>query len=648
MSEITRYYNVLLPVVNSGIFTYSTTLTLEIGLRVAVNFNNRKMVGIVLEEIEKPTYKCKEIEKAVDNEPLFSKKYLEFILKMAEYYHSTPGLTLYGVLSEKLLALDDAEPVATQKTDIIDITYTNEQMNAINSIELDKFNITLIHGITGSGKTEVYLSIAKKVLAQGKKVLYIVPEISLTPQLVELVSKRLGYTPSSFHSKVQGKKRESTFISFARGDTQFVIGARSALFIPTKDLGLIIIDEEHEISYKQDKTPTYHLRDMAVLYASILNIPTVLGSATPSMESINNVKKGKYNLAELKNRPNNALLPQIHIVDLKRCEMIAGVIAEPIFDKLFETVEKGEQAIIFLNRKGYSTSLYCKSCGEVLQCDNCSVPVVYYKSKGVCNCKYCNTDYRKTVCKSCNSEEFNEYGIGTEKVEEILEELFPNKILRMDLDNITTLKALKSSLKKFESKEAQILIGTQLISKGLHFPDVTFVAILGIDNIISMPDFRSNERAFQQIVQVAGRAGRESLSGNVYIQTVDPNAIIFKYILDNDNTYYDYELERRESVGYPPYAKLIRLSLTHSNLEKVRDVATLVASALKTRCKNITTLGPVEDAIFMIKKKYCLTILLKSPNSINLKNAMTIALEIFDKNKTGAMIMKVDKDPYKF
>ncbi len=648
MSEIIRYYNVLLPVVNSGIFTYSTTLDLKIGVRVAVDFNRRKITGIVLEEIEKPEYKCKMIDKAVDNEPLFSKKYLEFILKMAEYYHSTAGLTLYGVLSEKLLAMEDAEPFIVEKTDVVDITYTDEQIKAINSVELDKFSITLIHGITGSGKTEVYLSIAKKVLATGKKVLYIVPEISLTPQLIELVSKRLGYQPASFHSKVQGKKRASAFLSFARGEVKFVIGARSALFIPTKDLGLIIIDEEHEISYKQDKTPTYHLRDMAVLYSSILNIPTVLGSATPSIETINNIKKGKYNIAELKNRPNNALLPQIHIVDLKRCDLVAGVIAEPIFDKLYETVRKGEQAIIFLNRKGYSTSLYCKSCGEILQCDNCSVSVVYYKSKGVANCKYCNTDYRKIVCKKCNSVEFNEHGIGTEKVEEILEELFPNKVLRMDLDNITTLKSLKSSLKKFESKEVQILIGTQLISKGLHFPDVTFVAILGIDNIISMPDFRSNERAFQQIVQVAGRAGREQLRGDVYIQTVDPNSVIFKYILDSDNSYYDYELDRRKSVGYPPFTKLIRLSLTHTNLDKVRDVANLVASTLKSKCKNITTLGPVEDAIFMIKKKYCLTILLKSHNSINLKKAISISLEIFEKNKTGAMIMKVDKDPYKF
>lgn len=642
------YYNVLLPVPTEGVYTYYSEGNIEVGERVVVPFGKRDITGIIIEKTKKPDFECKEILMCCDNKPLFSNKYITFLKNMASYYTVSLGLVFHGILSEKMLNIEinNIEPIKSHK--IENIVLTKKQLEISNNIKLGEYKCHLIKGITGSGKTEIYQDVAKKIINQGKQVLLIVPEISLTPQLIERLACRLGIEPSIYHYKLNKKAKEKHFIDFATGNSQFMIGARSALFVPAQNLGLIIIDEEHESSYKQDESPAYHLRDMAVMYANILNIPIILGSATPSVESIHNAESGKYIFHSLLDRPNQATLPAIKIIDMKTSPLIASMITEPIFDEISNIIKKNEQAIILLNRKGYSTYLYCQQCGNIATCLNCSVGLVYYKTKNKSVCKYCNTDYDDLTCSVCGNNIFKEYGYGTEKIEEFLEDMFPNKVMRIDTESASSMKKLNNSVKKFANKEANILVGTQLIAKGLHFPEVTFVGVLGIDNLIALPDFRAMEKTYQLLVQVAGRAGREHLSGKVYIQTMNPLSPIFQMIDKPDLEFYNWEINRRKITHYPPFTKLARLVCNYINQQDCYNTAKTIVNTLKSivDTDNITIYGPKDANILKLQNKYRYEILIKSSNNSKLNKTLILAQQIFKKCKKGAMTLKIDKDPY--
>lgn len=646
----TFYYNVLVPIPAGGIFTYTSSEEINYGERVEVPFRSRNIVGIVLEKVDEPNFKCREIaSKFNDPSPLFSTTYIEFLKQMANYYATSLGQVLEGVISDKLL---NTQPMELEDPEIVtaeDIQLTDKQDAIYKSINLDGYSTNLIYGITGSGKTEIYQKLAKDVIAKGKQVLYIVPEISLTPQLIDRLSLRLGFKPSIYHYKLTKKQREQHFLSFSYGKSMFMLGARSALFVPAKNIGLIIVDEEHENSFKQEPTPSYHLRDMAVLYGSILKIPVVLGSATPSVESMHNARIGKYKLFELLDRPNDATLPEINVIDMKNEDLYGGLITEEIYEQLSDVVKKNEQAIIFLNRKGYSTYLYCQECGQIATCKNCSISLVSYKSKKSSYCRYCDTNYPKLTCSNCGSSNFSEFGYGTEKVEEFLEDLFPGKVLRIDTESVKSIKELTKTIKKFENKEANILVGTQLIAKGLHFPSVTFVGILGLDNLLAIPDFRSVEKAYQLLVQVAGRAGRDKLAGKVYIQTMNPNNPVCHFILHTELDFYSYELERRQFAMYPPFMKLARLVFSHTKEQDVANVAKIVYEGVKDKYKkynNFFIFHPKEAPLAKLQNKYRFDILIKSESNKLVNNALIDAQTIFDNKKIGAMRMKIDKDPY--
>lgn len=644
-----KYYNILLPVPSSnGIYTYFSEDELTRGERAAVPFGRRNITGIVLGETTKPDFECKNIIKKYNESPLFSDKYLTFIETAAKYYANPAGLFLHGVISEKLLNAEfDYDLKDIEEHKVIDITLTDEQKAIVESVEMDKYNCHLIKGITGSGKTEIYQSIAKKVIATGKQVLYIVPEISLTPQLIERLSCRLGFKPSLFHYKITGKERKKNFTAFACGHSKFMLGARSSIFVPAKNIGLIIVDEEHESSFKQEEAPSYNLRDMAVLYASILNIPVILGSATPSLESIYNALNGKYTLHELNNRPKNAVLPDINLIDMKNCDVYGGLIAEPLYEALYQTVKDNNQAIILLNRKGYSTHLYCSQCGSPAMCLNCSVGLVSFKSKNLSSCRYCNTDYPRLKCSVCGGTVFKEYGAGTEKIEEFLENMFPNKVVRIDTENSSKIKNLEKNLKAFENKEANILVGTQLIAKGLHFPSVTLVGILGIDNMLCLPDFRAVEKTYQLLVQTAGRAGRENLKGTVYIQTLNTESPVFKFINKSDMDFYHWELERRNKYKYPPYTKMARITFSHTNKEKCIDITNITSKFIKSIKQTDANISyPVESALSKLNGRYRYEILIKSTSNAMLNKILNSAYNFFNEHKKGAAIMKIDKDPY--
>ncbi|MDE7314654.1 MAG: primosomal protein N' [Mucispirillum sp.] len=642
------YYNILLPVPTEGVYTYFSEGLLNTGERVIVPFGKREITGIVLEKIEKPDFECKEIIMCCDNIPLFSKEYITFLKNIASYYTCPLGLVLHGVLSEKILNIEISETEPVKNHPVKEIILTKEQQKIADNIQLNTYCCHLIKGITGSGKTEIYQEAAKKVINSGKQVLYIVPEISLTQQLIERLAYRLGVEPSIYHYKLTDKARKKHFTDFATGNSKFMLGARSALFVPAKNIGLIIVDEEHESSYKQDEAPSYHLRDMAVMYANILNIPIILGSATPSVESIYNAESGKYVLHSLTERPNHATLPEIKIIDMKTTNLIGSIIAEPVYDELSNVVKRNEQAIILLNRKGYSTYLYCQQCGALAECLNCSVGLVSFKLRNKALCRYCNTEYNNLICSVCGSKIFKEYGYGTEKVEEFLESMFPDKIIRIDTESVSSIKTLNKNLKKFENKEANILVGTQLIAKGLHFPEVTFVGVLGIDNLMALPDFRAIEKAYQLLVQVSGRAGREHLSGRVYIQTMNPEAPVFNMLDSSDLEFYNWELSRRSITQYPPFTKLARLIFSYINQKECYNTAKITANTLKSlkEAANLTIYGPKDATLTKLQNKYRYEILIKSVTNSDLNKALIITQQIFNKCKKGAMRLKIDKDPY--
>jgi primosomal protein N' (replication factor Y) len=620
----------------------------QAGQRVSVPLGKREVVGICLGEVTQPEFECKDILNILDPQPYFHKQWLALIHKIADYYIAPLGTVLHGVLSQKLLGSTPAEPYTLKHTKAEPVSLSAEQQTVVEAIKLENYAAHLLQGITGSGKTEVYLELTKQAMAAGKQTLYLVPEISLTPQLIERLTARLGFAPLVYHSKLTDKRRTEAFWAFARNEHPLLLGARSALFVPAPELGLIIVDEEHEASFKQEEMPSYHLRDMAVLYASMTGIPIVLGSATPQTESVNNALSGKYTLHKLDNRHGGAVLPDIELVDMRQATLVGDVLAEPVYESLYATVQAGKQAIVFLNRKGYATALFCKRCGRLHECVNCSVPLTMYKSSGRSSCNYCGTEYYKLTCPDCGCEEIFDAGMGTERVEEFLLDMFPEAVLRIDADKINTYKQLSTALEAFYNKEKQILVGTQLVAKGLHFPDVTFVGILGLDNILAMPDYRATEKAYQLVMQVSGRAGRGDSRGRVLIQTNMPEHGLFQYFTQPAEAFYQYELERRRQFGYPPYAKLARIILSYSKQVELNQLADVIALELRRFSADIGVLGPAPAVIAKIKNMFRASILVKAGSHKLLSQVLQHANAVFAKHKMGAMAIKIDRDPYYF
>ena len=645
------FYEILLPVPVKEFYTYSCEKKLEIGVRVEVELGSRSLCGIVLREISNPDSNIiyKNIETVLDDEPVFSEKYLKLLKQMSDYYYYPMGLVLMGVVAKSILCSNPEFIKKFKQFDKKDIVLNDEQTEIFNKIKLNLFSgftTHLIYGVTGCGKTEIYIELAKLVLEKGKQVVYIVPEISITSQLIERLNERFGFECFTYHSKVSPKRRQKIFWSFIKNKIKVLIGARSALFIPSDNVGLIIVDEEHEYSYKQDEAPGYHLRDMAVLYGKIFSIPVLLGSATPSVSSYKNAKDKKYFFHKLIKRYNNINIPNIKILDLKKEELIEKFLSVTLYDKIYQRIKAGEQTILLLNRKGYAHQLICKNCGETLSCVNCSVSMVYYKSSNYARCSYCGTSYKNFKCSECGSKEFLDYGIGTEKAFEILSELFPGEILKMDTDEITSQKKLNELLDAFSNKKYSILVGTQIIAKGLNFRDVTLVGILNLDNMFSLPDFRSTERAYQLLVQVAGRSGRFHNHGEVFVQTFNPEMPVFEMMNKDFTVFYETELERRKKHNFPPYSKLMRIIVSSPSLEKAKDISVKIVQFVKNN--NVVIMGPSPAAVFKIKNYFRFNMLFFANTHSELINNANKIEKFFYDNKNSNIQIKIDIDPYYF
>lgn len=542
------------------------------------------------------------------------------------------------------------------KNIFIDFSLSPAQENALNEVEnsFKEKSVCLLHGVTASGKTQVYIKLIEQYIKQGKQVLYMLPEIALTAQIIRRLQKHFGGYIAVYHSKFNPNERVEIWNRIKSGEIKIILGARSALFLPFKDLGLVIADEEHDASYKQqDPAPRYHARDAAVYYASLFNAKVLLGSATPSIESYYNVQTNKYALVELKERYGNADFPAIEVVDIKAISSKEKVLISPqLKDAINTSLEENKQVILFQNRRGYTPYIVCDVCGWIPQCQNCDVTLTFHKAKNKMVCHYCGTEYPVLyACPQCGSHNFKQKNFGTEKIEEVVAETFSNaKVARMDYDTMKGKNNHDTLIKLFEQQKINLLVGTQMIVKGLDFEHVNLVGILDADSLLHFADFRVNERAFQLIEQVSGRAGRKDNLGKVLIQVSDTKHPVLQFVRAHDyKALYDFEIQSRRRYHYPPFTRLIHLTFRHKENHIAEECANVLVMGIKKDFEQYVT-GPAQPVVNRIRNQYLWDVLIKLPKNAELIDKckqqieQQIAILKFNKRYRSADIIP-DVDP---
>ena len=562
-----------------------------------------------------------------DKSYLASSSAQEKILKLFSDKKTISRKELLAISSSALSTLIEKKVLSEIKKEDYRIKYevnkdkkkvlTPSQQKVVNSVLENQQNVPfLLFGVTGSGKTEVYMQIIEKVLKRGETAIMLVPEISLTPQMVEQFSNRFGNQIAALHSALSEGEKYDEWRRIARGEASIVIGARSAIFAPLKNIGIIIMDEEHSDSYKQgDKSPRYHARDVAIWRAKYHSCPVLLGSATPSLESMARAEKGVYQLLVLKERVNGKSLPNVEIIDMnKEAKNGTSHITNRLLGELSSCIDRGEQAILFLNRRGFSTFVTCKNCSETIKCPNCDITLTYHKSNRMLRCHYCGyaTPLPK-VCPHCKEEALSDLGVGTEKIEEELHGLLPNaRVLRMDVDTTSRKGAHKKMIDAFRNHEYDILLGTQIVAKGLDFSDVTLVGVINADTSLNIPDFRSSENTYSLLSQVAGRSGRSQKTGKVYIQTFNPNHYAISFVKEHDYLgFYREEMKIRRRLGYPPFYFLCYLKISGKEADYLFQESLKIKRSLERNLHHTTILGPTTLAVFKVNNIYRYGIILK-------------------------------------
>lgn len=545
------------------------------------------------------------------------------------------------------------EPVG----DYVKVELTEEQKTAADFLCRkvgNGFSVTLLDGITGSGKTEVYFEAVAQALQDNKQVLILVPEISLTTQWLERFQKRFGVRPASWHSGLGIKERTDTWKAITEGRVKVVVGARSALFLPYTNLGLIVIDESHDHSFKQEDAVNYQGRDMAIVRAKIEHIPVILSTATPDLETLINVEEGKYDCVKLVNRYANARLPDIKIIDLKKDKPQKGEwgvswLAPSLVKALDDNLQRGEQSVLFLNRRGYAPLLICRDCGYRIQCPSCSSWLTEHKNSQKLMCHHCGyVDDIPEVCPHCKSKDgLTACGPGVERVAEEVCMRFPQaKIDILSSDNAASFSAISKIIAKMDRRETDILIGTQIIAKGHHFPYLTLVGIVDADLGLMSSDLRASEQTYQLLSQVSGRAGRAEKKGEVYVQTLHPDNNVLKALLTNDRECFtQVEKESRRLLGYPPYGKLAAVIISSINQQQAAQTANLF-SQTAPKTEYITVLGPAPAPLYLLRDKYRYRLMLKTSRNINIQKVLKEWLDMV--NVPSIVKVEVDIDPYSF
>ena len=593
-----RLVDVILPLAIRDCYTYSVPDELSLpapGTRVVVPLMKKEVRGIVLREHTEPieeafVAKIKPILSVSETAPVVTAEQLALWQWMSSYYMCTLGEVMAAALPN---GLDKRlmDPPKRRRTHIAPYTGTIETMHDLSDAQaksaesIEQFwshgkDIVLLHGVTSSGKTDLYIHLISRQLAAGKNVLYLVPEIALTTQLTSRLQRIFGDQLIVYHSRFTDAEREELYHASARTEPHVVIGARSAVFLPIPNIGLVIVDEEHEPSYKQaEPNPRYHARAAAIMLAQTHQAKVLLGTATPSLESYYLANKGVYGLVSLTERFGGVELPDIQLIDLKRQyerKEMYGHFSDPLVERIRQCLAENKQVILFQNRRGYAPQLQCVNCGQPPRCVQCDVPMTLHMRDHELRCHYCGYHAPiPAVCPQCGGE-LKAIGFGTERIEDEIQTLFPEaKVLRMDLDTTRNRSAYQDIINAFANHECDILVGTQMVTKGLHFDDVRLVAVLNADPLFNQPDFRAYERAYQMLEQVAGRAGRKGTKGEVWIQTFDPNNVVLNLVQHHDyQGLYDHQIAERKLFNYPPFYRVIRLQLKDHNGVRVHRVAT--------------------------------------------------------------------------
>lgn len=525
----------------------------------------------------------------------------------------------------------------------------DEQKNAFNKILNSDKKGFLLKGVTGSGKTEVYMNLVGETLKEGKSAIVLVPEISLTPQMIERFKGRFGKNVALFHSKLSQGERFDEWYRIKKGEARLVVGARSAIFLPLDNLGIIIIDEEHENTYKSEQNPKYLTKEVAKFLSEIKGCKYILGSATPSIETYYEALNGKLELVEIKNRVSNRPLPQMEIVDMRE-ELKSrnlSLLSRSLYNEMKETLERKEQIILFLNRRGFSSFVSCRSCGYVFKCPECDLSMTYHKN-GYLICHYCGRAQREQkVCPECGSKYVKFFGAGTQRVEEEVKKYFPKaRVMRMDVDTTRNKDSHENIYNAFKSGEGDVLIGTQMVSKGLDFKNVTLVGVLAADIALNIPDYRSSERTYQIITQVAGRAGRGEKKGKVVIQTYTPNSLSLQYAIENNyNDLYNEEIKVRKIMNYPPFSTIFLINSISKDERKLKEFMNKVGESLRKLLdsrENIQILGPVPCIITKLKDNYRWQIIIKG----NLDNKLKLKIKdiLYELNKSVYNEIRISMD----
>lgn len=669
-----QYLEIILNLpVNQG-FTYSyippekekPELIPEIGKRAEIMFGNKKTQGFIINISDKIPESCpvepskiKPIKRVIDKEPLFGQELIEMANWIARYYLCTLGEAVFSMIpsgrrDSSAGGFGFEEEVGKQKKNEL----SEEQKLAVEEIlksrcgsitSEKKSDTSLFHylyGPTGSGKTEVFLSLAEKILETGKGVIYLVPEIGLTAQVVQAVSERFGNTAAVLHSGLTPSQRLSEWHRIMHKEARVVVGARSAVFAPVPDLGLIIIDEEHDGSYKSGNNPRYHARQVSMHRCTKLKIPLLMGSATPSVEAWYGMQNGSIKRHLLTKRLAGGQMPHISCIDLSYYPG-DGCISKPLEDAINKTLSKGHQTILFLNRRGFTHFFRCNQCGYELVCKNCSVPLTYHKAENRLRCHYCGwSTYPPESCPQCGSLDIGSSGFGTEYIEAETRAKFPNaRIVRLDTDILKNKEELIETLEDFKNGKYDIMLGTQMVAKGLNFPKLELVGVILADAGLHMPDFRAGERTFSLITQVAGRAGRYFPDGKVIVQTYSPGKGPVLYACQNRiEDFYGSELAEREMLDFPPFSRLLRLVFRSFNkglaAETARDAVKILAEGAP---HGMEIIGPAECPIEKINSSWRYQILLKGSSIIPLQTAARKLL--FDYTHNQNVYIEYDVDP---
>ncbi|MBI5189828.1 MAG: primosomal protein N' [Nitrospirae bacterium] len=666
MEQVNKYLDVVIGLGAEKSFTYSLPPHLAHravpGQRVVVPLGSRVRTGYIVGlTATKGEYDVKDILDIPDADPLVPPGLMELTRWVGAYYRAPWGMALGVALPpglEEGVAVRPRKGVAEEPDGLFGeahaLSLNAEQVAAAGQVQAavkeGSFRPFLLHGATGSGKTEVYLSAIEALKGSGRGAIVLVPEISLTPQLARRFKARFGAEVAVLHSGLTESKRREEWWRIRNGKASVAVGARSAVFAPFTEVGLIIVDEEHDGSYKQEEGVKYHARDVSVMRASMEKCPVVLGSATPSLESYYNAKKGKYTLLELPERVLGRPMPRVHIIDLKDKPgeyPITSVMAGAARERL----ERGEQALFFLNRRGFSDFLVCRDCGHVPECPSCSISLTFHKSARSLRCHWCGDEQTPpTLCPKCGGDKIKYMGGGTERIEKELEKLYDGvKITRVDRDTVKERGAYAKLLGEVASGESGILLGTQMVSKGHDLPGIGMVGVVLADTGLHHPDFRAAERTFQVVTQVAGRTGRGDTPGEVFVQTFQPEHYALTHAATHDYAgFYAEEIAFRKELGYPPFSRLALVILRAVKPENAEGGAMAAAREFLSAAKGtgVTVLGPAPAPVKRVRGKYRWFVILKGPSATRLHKALDVGIKSLNEKKLlPGCSLDVDVDP---